>query len=196
MIFASLVIERPPLEWAGFANALSQWLQDAGLYAFCWLLILGLAWAIVPEFRQRSTWSWLHNTMAGLGIAAVVLFVVFLVLLGSQGRVPDLNAPKVTDVTLKAVQPMTYTDQQKVFLSLAGLCALAACVVPLARDLFQKRLILRRIWAIARVSIKEAWSRGIVFVCLIIPLIYLYADWYISAKPEDQLRNRIGIAYF
>src|SRR5262249_48015193 len=26
--------------------------------------------------------------------------------------------------------------------------------------------------------------------------VFLYADWYISAKPEDQLRNRVGIAYF
>ena len=40
---------------------------------------------------------------------------------------------------------------------------------------------------------QEAWSRGIVWVCLVIPLIYLYADWYISGKADDQLRIRIGI---
>jgi hypothetical protein len=197
MVFAALVIERPPLEWSGLTDAVGQWLQDAGLYAFVWLVLLALSYALVPEFRHRSRWGWLHNTMTGLALAGVALLVVFLVLLARQGRVQAENLPRPTDVTLKTNQTvMVYTSQQKLFLSLAGLCALAACSVPLVRDLFQKRIIPRRIWAIARVSIKEAWSRGIVWVCLIIPLIYLYADWFISAKADDQLRSRIGIAYF
>jgi hypothetical protein len=195
--FAALVIERPPLEWNGLLNAVGEWLQDAGLYAFVWLALLALSYALVPEFRHRSRWGWLHNTMTALAAAAVVLLIVFLIFLARQGRIPDSNVYKIADVTQRPkTQPMTYTTQQKLFLSLAGLCALSACCVPLIRDLFQKRIIPRRIWAIARLSIKEAWSRGIVWVCLIIPLIYLYADWYISAKVEDQLRVRIGIAYF
>jgi hypothetical protein len=174
-----------------------QWLQDVGLYAFLWLLLVALAYGVVPEFRQRSAWGWLHNAMTAGALAAVVLFLVFLILLLFQGRVPDLNAPKSTDPLLaNAPPPMTYTPAQKICLALAGLVALLACALPLFRDLFQKRIIFRRIWAIARVSIKEAWSRGIVWVCLIIPLLYLYADWYISVKPEDQLRNRVSIAYF
>jgi hypothetical protein len=197
MIFGALVIERPPLQWNGFLGAVGQWLQDAGMYAFVWLFLLALSYALVPEFRHRSRWGWLHNTMTGLAAVAVVLLLVFLFFLARQGRIPDRNVLKVADVTQRPTsQPMTYTAQQKTFLSLAGLCALAACCVPLVRDVVQKRVIFRRIWAIARLSIKEAWSRGIVWVCLIIPLIYLYADWYISAKAEDQLRVRIGIAYF
>src|SRR5262249_26346727 len=85
---------------------------------------------------------------------------------------------------------------QKLVLGLAGLAALLACALPVLSDLAQRRLVPRRIWAIARVSIKEAWSRGIVWVCLINLVIYLAGDWFISPKPEDQLRNRVGIAYF
>jgi hypothetical protein len=197
MVFAALVIEHPPLEWGGLLDAVGQWLQDAGAYAFWWLFILLLSYILVPEFRHRVPWGRLHSIMAGLTGLGLAFLVVFLIFLASQGRKQDLNAPKSTDVTQRNLAPpLLFTTQQKLFLSLSGLCALAACSVPLVRDLFQKRVIFRRIWAIARVSIKEAWSRGLVWVCLIIPLIYLYADWYISGKAEDQLRIRIGIAYF
>jgi hypothetical protein len=197
MIFAALIIEQPPLEWSGLLAAVGHWLQDAGLYALLWLVMLGLAYLVVPEFRQRSPWGALHNAMAALTGVAVLLFVGFLILLAVQGKVLDTAAPRsLTPLPPNAPRPMTYNPTQKLLFSLAGLAALAACILPIFRDLCQRRVIWRRIWAIARVGIKEAWSRGIVWVCLIIPLIYLYADWYISAKPEDQLRNRIGIAYF
>src|SRR5437764_1465092 len=161
MIFAAgLIIERNPLEWGGCVGAIAQWLQDVGLYAFLWLGILLLSYLLVPDFRHRSNWSWLHKTMTALAGAAVIFLVVFLVLLVSQGRIKDENAPRLTDAAQIQMQakigdPMTYTPQQKLFLSLAGLCALGACLVPLARDLGQKRMIARRIWAIARLSIKE-----------------------------------------
>jgi hypothetical protein len=196
-MFAALIIERPPLDWGGLGGALGQWLRDAGLYAFIWLCLLGLSYLLVPEFRKRSPWSWLHRTMLYAGIAAVILGGVFLVMLASSGTVDDPDAPKSTEGSrANAPPPQTYRPEQKLVLSIAGAICLLAVVLPLARDVSQKRVVWRRIWAISRLSIKEAWSRGIVWVCVIIPLIYLYADWYISAKPEDMLRNRIGIAYF
>src|SRR5689334_3697174 len=114
MTFAALIIERPPLEWGGFVGALGQWLQDAGLYAFLWLLLLGLAYLVVPEFHHRSTWGRLHTTMAALAGLAVALFLVFLILLLIQGRVPELNAPRPTDAAqANAPPPMVYTTSQK-----------------------------------------------------------------------------------
>src|SRR5437867_3087971 len=165
MTFASLIIERPPLDWSGFVGALGQWLQDAGLYAFLWLGILWLSYLLVPEFRKRTPWGGWQTAWVRFAAAGGFGLAVFAFCLACPGGVVGVYARRSTDV-------------------------------PLVRDLWQRRVIARRIWAIARVSIKEAWSRGIVWVCVIIPLIYLYADWYISAKPEDQLRNRIGIAYF
>jgi ABC-type transport system involved in multi-copper enzyme maturation permease subunit len=197
MTFAALVIEHAPLDWPGLGAAVGRWLQDAGLYALLWLAILGLAYLVVPEFRQRSPWKALHSAMAALTAMAAIFFAGFLVLLATQGRIPDPEASRsLTPLPIGAPQIMTYNPTQRLLFSLAGLFALLACALPILRDLAQNRLVFRRIWAIARVSIKEAWSRGIVWVCLMIPLLYLYADWYISAKPEDQLRNRIGIAYF
>jgi hypothetical protein len=197
MTFAALVIERPPLDWGSLLGAIGHWLQDAGLYALLWLALLGLAYLVVPEFRQRSPWGALHYTMASLTTVALLLFFGFLFLLVTQGKIPDPDAPKnLGPLPATAAPAMTYNASQKLLFSLAGLAALLACAVPIIWDLLQLRIVPRRIWAIARVSIKEAWSRGIVWVCLIIPLLYLYADWYISAKPEDQLRNRVGIAYF
>lgn len=197
MIFAQMVIERPPLEWVDLLGAVGQWLQDAGLYAFVWLLILLLAYLVVPEFRQRAPWSWLHQAMMFLAVGAIALFVAYWILLGTQGQITDLKAPRSSDPQqANAPERKINTPQQRLCLALAGLLTLTACAMPILRDISQRRVILRRVWAIARLSIKEAWSRGIVWVCVIIPLIYLYADWYISTKPEDQLRNRVGIAYF
>jgi hypothetical protein len=197
MVFAALVIERAPLDWPGLAGAVGHWLQDAGLYAMLWLVLLGLSYLVVPEFRKRSPWGAMHSIMVGLTAVATLLFIGFLILLVTQGKIPDPDAPRsLTPLPTSAPPLMTYNSTQKLLFSLAGLAALAACAVPILRDLGQRRVVGRRIWAIARVGVKEAWSRGIVWVCLIIPLIYLYADWYISAKPEDQLRNRVGIAYF
>jgi hypothetical protein len=197
MVFAALIIEQPPLDWGGFFGAIGQWLMDVGLYAFLWLMLLGLSYLVVPEFRQRSPWGRLHNVIAVLAGIAVGLFIVFLVLLATEGKVEDKDAPRSSDATLaNAPPPKIFRPSQKLAGGLAGLAALLACALPILNDLSQRRVVGRRIWAIARLSIKEAWSRGIVWVCLIIPLIYLYADWYISAKPTDQLRTRIGIAYF
>jgi hypothetical protein len=197
MLFAALVIERPPLDWGGFGGAIGQWLRDVGLYAFIWLCLLGLSYMLVPEFRHRTPWNWMYRTMLYAAVAAVVLGGVFLILLANQGMVRDVDAPRSSDpMAASQPEPQTYTTPQKICLSLAGALCLFAVLLPLGRDLRQKRLIWRRIWAMARLSIKEAWSRRIVWAGLIIPLIYLYADWYISVKPEDQLRNRIAIAYF
>src|SRR5262249_9029947 len=42
-----------------------------------------------------------------------------------------------------------------------------------------------------------AWSKGIVWVALIIPLIYLYSDWYLTpALPKDQLAQRVKVVYY
>ncbi|HYV39794.1 MAG TPA: hypothetical protein VE988_29160 [Gemmataceae bacterium] len=197
IIFASLVIERPPLDWSGLLSAIAQWLQDAGVYAFIWLLLVGLSYAVVPEFRQRSPWGKLHTSMMTLGIIAAVFLVIFGILVSVQRYVPETNVLRPADRRrANDPPPEVYTKSQKWAFSLAGLAALTACVLPICRDLAQKRIIARRIWAIARVAIKEAWSRGIVWVCLIIPLIYLYADQFISTRLDDQLRNRVGIAYF
>src|SRR5262249_23182818 len=97
MIFAALVIERPPLEWNGLLGALGQWLQDAGLYAFLWLMLLGLAYYMVPEFRQRSPWGAMHTATAFLAGLSFVLVLVFLVLVITQGLIPDPAALKTTE---------------------------------------------------------------------------------------------------
>jgi ABC-type transport system involved in multi-copper enzyme maturation permease subunit len=197
MTFAALVIEQPPLEWSGFIRAMGQWLQDFGLYAFLWLIILGLSYRFYPELRHRVVWGPMHTGMMVLGGLSVIGFVVFLLLLRSQGRIPDLDAPKSLDAaTANLPPPLIYTPDEATALSLAGLAAVLACLLPVLRDLFQGRIIARRIWAIAKLSLKEAWSRGIVWVCAIVPLIYLYADWYITSQAEDQLRTRVSIAYF
>jgi hypothetical protein len=194
-MFASLVIERDLLEWPEMPAALASWLQDAGVFAGLALLLWGIA-AVgqpPPPSQRRKGWSFSAVLILLTATLAAVCYFLFVVLLLMQGTIEGPRPKTLGPVP--AVVPRVFTPGQKLFLSLGGGCALLAVSVLVARDLVQ-RIRWRRIWAIALLSLKEAWRKGVVWICLAIPLIYLYSDWYLSYKAEDQLRQRVQVVYF
>src|SRR5438132_68677 len=58
------------------------------------------------------------------------------------------------------------------------------------------RLSARRIWALARVSLKEAIRSRVVLIFSLMALIFLFADWFVPYKPEHQLRNYVRAVYW
>src|SRR5262249_29670480 len=89
-----------------------------------------------------------------------------------------------------------YTWGQEFALTLAGAFAIIAVSFPVVQTLV-RRVRFRRVWALSRLSIKEAWSKGIIWVALIIPLIYLYSDWYLNPSEfKNQLAQRVKVVYF
>jgi hypothetical protein len=76
----------------------------------------------------------------------------------------------------------------------AGAALLAALVWPL-RDLAGVRWRIRRIWAIARLSIKEAIRRRVLWVFLIVLLFFLFGMWFLPTKPEDQIRSYVQAVF-
>ncbi len=189
-MFASLIIERPQLEWALLPTALAGWLQDAGALAAIALVIVGLAYYLQRPAWIDPEWSATKRFVFAAASLSAVSYAIFIVLFFSQPLIAVPNPEPRLPPTLH------YTFAQALFLTLGGGLALFAVTLPILLDVFAHRLVGRRIWALASVSLKEAWRLRIWAICLVIPIIYLYADWYITGKAEDQLRTRVGVAYF
>jgi ABC-type transport system involved in multi-copper enzyme maturation permease subunit len=69
-----------------------------------------------------------------------------------------------------------------------------AVCVPFVRAIPRWRL--RRIWALARLSFKEAIRRRILWVFSILLLIFLFGSWFIPSKPEDQVRSYVQVVFW
>jgi hypothetical protein len=83
---------------------------------------------------------------------------------------------------------------QSVLWTVAGASAIFAVLVPILADLGQ--LSPRRIWAIARLSFKEAVRRKVLWVFLLLLLIVLFGSWFIQDKPENQVRTYVTVVFF
>ena len=56
------------------------------------------------------------------------------------------------------------------------------------------RMRWRRIYALAKLSFKEAVRRRVVWVFLLILILYLFpARWFFREKPEDELKSIVGV---
>jgi len=70
-------------------------------------------------------------------------------------------------------------------------CALCAGRLRVVRGL--GRVSARRIWALSRLSFKEAIRRRVLWVFSILIVVFLFASWFIPAKPEHQVSTYISV---
>ena len=82
---------------------------------------------------------------------------------------------------------------QSVLWTAAGASAIFAVMLPILADL--TRLRARRIWAMARLSFKEAVRRKVLWVFLALLLVVLFGSWFIQDKPEDQVRTYVQVVF-
>jgi hypothetical protein len=196
MLFAALILEREPLQWTQLMSASHLWLQNAGavaglglaIWVFANLLhrqkpfVNLLADAPRPLVRPLSRVLALLTTVSLLGFLAAG----FIALSGSYGaRGMERWLPRA------GRDELTRGDY---ILSAAGLCALLVALTPLFLGL--GRLRFRRIWALARLSIKEAIRSRVVLVFAFMALVFLFADWFVPYRPEDQVRNYVRVVYW
>lgn len=173
--FAIMIQEREPPHWADFPRMLVSWVQDVGGFAAVGLAIWLIAYLIGP---RRS----------GQERAPVVVRI--LVTLGIAGTILAYTLYGVTSLT----KLVTLGEaQQSYLLTAASACALLAAGSPFLYDLFVLRL--RRILAMAILSFKEAVHGKILWLFSILLLIFLFADWFLPHKPEDQLRTYVRAVY-
>lgn len=192
MIFASLETEREPPRWAEFSDYLLVWVQNAGTVAAFALAIWALAYVLGQRTPRRSRTAPSLSTTAKIFVVclcgSLVCYLLFFALLLMFGTERPF-------VRIAGEPNYTYSWSQRLFLTVGGGLALLAVVVPMLGSLLT-RISGRRIWAIARLSLKEAIRGRVIYVFCIMAVVFLFAGWFVSFKPEHQIRNYVMVIYW
>jgi hypothetical protein len=198
MILASLVVEREPLKWADLPNVLKFWVQDVGAFALAALLLIFLfrlvrrfAGTPGPAAEQRGK-GWQDRLFLLAAILGVILYAAGGAMAMNAGQVEILNR------TVRGLPPtFNLTHQQRWaswLLFSGGAVCLGALLLPFFLD--APRWRWRRVWALARLSFKEAIRRKILWVFASLTLLFLFYAWFQDTKPEYQVRNYVTTVYW
>jgi len=196
MLFASLILDRMPLYWGNLPDALSMWLQNAGGVAAVGIFLVMLIHYVQRDAVDQSIWNlpsglkFLSDYFLYLFGAVVIAYLVVIV--GWIGLWLEIRgaanfAPRQIPGTA-----LTIGDW---ILTIAGTIALAIALTPMVVD-FVTRISWGRIWAIARLSWKEAIRGRVIWVFGAMALVFLFADWFVPFKAEDQVRNYVRVVYW
>jgi ABC-type transport system involved in multi-copper enzyme maturation permease subunit len=196
-MFAALNLERDPLSFGDILPMAISWLQDAGGFATV-VLALCLLFQLVQMRTVRAQMS--DRRYRGLFRAMIACFVCAIILDGIflGAKIVEWYSIARAATAQGAPVPISKGLQltQTLTLGFAGGISLIAISLPLLLDIFQARLRPRRIWALARLSMKEAVRRKVLWVFVSLLVVYLFGSWFIEYnKPEDQVRNYVQILY-
>jgi ABC-type transport system involved in multi-copper enzyme maturation permease subunit len=194
LLFGSMVQEAVPLQLSDWSKYLETFAQDGGGFALLgiwfWLLVT-ITRSATPQFR----------TSRGLQFPVVILGIALVSsALYAGGWVKELFASRNVGEQIKATSAglldiRSYSVWGNRLMTLGGVVALAGVFVPFLFD--SRRLRLRRIWALARLSFIEAVRRRVIWVFLILLLLFLFPPkwWDPTIKPEDEIRANISVIY-
>lgn len=190
-------------EWKDLGHLAITWLQDAGGFAAVglavWFIyVLGNPSAAIVGGRRKMISRFMAITAGlaliaylvagGFTISAVLADDAFAEQMGFAGKPANPNQPT-------PMRPLSWVDKaQGTTLAIAGALALLAFGEPFFLDLF--RLRWRRVYALAKLSFKEAVRRRVVWVFFIFLLVFLFpATWFFfkRVKPEDVLKTTISV---
>jgi ABC-type transport system involved in multi-copper enzyme maturation permease subunit len=191
MMFATLVIERAPLTLRDLPAICSTWVQIVGGFCAAGLVV----WLILGRFirlRQLAPWPRWQNSLFRLCLVGMF---------AGYGLYGVLRAPTVLGQLMTQLEGQTKSTVfasealQTDALLVGGGCAVLAVALPFLADLFF-RWRWRRIWALARLSFKEALRRRVLWGFTGFLLVLLFASWFIPYKHEDQVRNYVRVVYW
>jgi ABC-type transport system involved in multi-copper enzyme maturation permease subunit len=171
------------------------YLQDAGGFAMVglclWLInsFINPVYDYLPGGKRKNR---LISPLMLMGCGAA--FSVYLVSLGLLVLSPkQADASQLT--TLFSIPMPPIYRLFELSLAGAGLLAMVGFVGPFFVDFMKMRA--RRIFAIAKLSFKEAVRRRVVYVFLGILLLYLFpARWFFQDKPEDEVKTIVTVTTY
>ncbi len=192
-MFGVIVFDPDQLRWDSLLPALEAWVRDAGGLAAFGLAIWGLAYVLgrllnirpVTGIRSSPAQAKLFGLALASAAAAYGFFFFLLLVEGKETVVDEVTYGK--KVTWTVLRP-----NQMTALTVGGALALLAVLIPIL--FWLGRLRFRRIWAVARLSMKETVRQRVLWVFSFLILVILFASWFIeSDKPEYQLRNYVWV---
>jgi ABC-type transport system involved in multi-copper enzyme maturation permease subunit len=197
MLFGALIFEREPLHWEYIWFYLFYWIQVFGGFAAAGAVL----WCIfgLPRMRREDLESvprWKRLTFTVCMIVGCLAYLPILLLytndafaslrtMQSGGTPPILR----TDAQMRA-----YLQTEFWSLTIGGLAALIAVLMPFVANL--TRLRWRRVYAIAKLSFKEAVRRRVLYGFALLLLVFLFGTWFVRSKSEDQVRTYVLLVNF
>jgi hypothetical protein len=150
-----------------------------------------------PSHVWGSTgWSWSNKPFALALLAGLACSAVGGVVKLREPPPPPpptfQGSPDTVPIVDKSWKPPKTTSDWLFFAG--GFFALMAIGLPFLADL--PRFRARRVWAIARLSIKEALRSKVLLGFSALILVFLFAGWFVPSKPEDQVRSYVKIVYW
>jgi len=199
MFATTLVIDQghEPLSWAGLPATVQNWLLVAGAFAgfglTIWFIAFAIRWFGPARGRDhnRPTVAWLAGSVFG----GVLLAVIAVALPRLWTRVGWTRPGTTTAASSNQLQDMMRSlgdTKSLLLLSLAGF-AVVAVTLPILRNAI--RLRWRRIWALARLSMKEAIRSKILWAFSFLLLVFLFGSWFITAEPAQQVKTYVETVY-
>jgi len=189
-MFAGLFFERDPLGLQSLPPMLLYWAQVCGGWAAFGILL----WLLfrLPRF-SAADWAripaWQSTLFIAGSVAAGICYLLLLIL-----RLPEIPVSfSAKPVAIQITYPAWVVLLQVFFMTAGAVCALAVVFAPVIANLPQLRG--RRIWALARLAFQEAMGKRILYVFSMLLLVFLFANWYIPYKPEDQVRIYVLIVF-
>lgn len=195
MLFAALILDREPLQWAQFVGAANLWCQNAGAVA-----AVGVGIWILASFLQRGrpfialmadAPPRLVKPLASLLALLATLSLLGFLVVGGIGVLGTYSAARRNWIPNAGRGQLTIGDY---ILSTSGALALVVALTPMLLGVLRMRW--GRIWALARLSIKEAIRSRVVLVFGFMTLVFLFADWFVPYHAEDQVRNYVRVLYW
>ena len=189
MLFATFIVERPQMEWKFLPAAIIQWCQSAGILAAFGLFLIavftrGNLGVLYRNDGQRAPY-WYRAILPSLSLFAylAVVSIYFARMIGVRG------------LERWVLGPRGFFTLGDIVLGAGGLFAILFLAIPMFRSvLFDFRW--GRVWAVARLGIKEQIRNRGIFIFGFVALIFLFADWFVPYKAEDQVRNYVRVLYF
>ena len=193
-LLATLTIEegQEPLRWHQLPGLIHSWFGTVGGFALVGLLIWGLVRLVQgpAPARDETRLPWTSRLLV-IVVGGCLLAALPTALQVLWNKL-DYVAPSAPGG--KVESPSLWKDVRPLYLFFC--CALMAVLFPVAFNL--PRLRVRRIWALSKLSFKEAIRRRVLWVFSLSLLVFLFASWFFPYKdvmPGDQLRNYVGTVY-